>query len=287
MSDILERIKGLSAEPEPVEPTEEPESIDVTDETEEVEEVEELEEEQASEDEESEYDEESYFEIDGEEITLSQIRDWKSSGLRQSDYTKKTTAVSERNKSLDVKEAELATRFDNLNSKISELDSLLQEEEAKIDWEELAEDDPTEYLKQERKLKAKRAKLEAAKVEQGKVQQSKLQNETKLLLEKVPTWDKSDDERCLQYAQEIGLDLASVSDHSVYLALYEASKFRQLESKKPLTKKKVVKAPRAVKAIKGKAKARPTEMDEARGKLRKSGSKQDALAALKLMYRGN
>lgn len=293
MNDILERIKGLSAEPEPVEPTEEVESIDVTDdEVQEVEEsaeiVEESDEIESDDDvSDSEIDEESYFDIDGEEITLKQIREWQQSGLRQSDYTKKTTEVADKRKALEAREAELATLLNAYNSKISELDGLLSEQEASIDWEELAEDDPAEYLKQERKLKAKKAKLKAAQAERDKASQAKLQDETRLLLEKIPTWDKSDDERCMSYAQEIGLDLSKVDSHAVYLALYEASKFRQLESKTPQIKKKVAKAPKTIKAKKAQAKARPTEIEEAKSRLRQTGSKDDALAALKLMFRGN
>lgn len=40
------------------------------------------------------------FNIDGEDFTLDQIKEWKQNGLRQSDYTKKTQELAEQRKAL-------------------------------------------------------------------------------------------------------------------------------------------------------------------------------------------
>jgi hypothetical protein len=67
----------------------------------------------------------SEFDIDGEKVTLDQIKEWKNSGLRQSDYTKKTQEVANMRK-----EAEQALEIFNylktkpdLVQKLVELDS--------------------------------------------------------------------------------------------------------------------------------------------------------------------
>lgn len=65
-SDVTEQPEGVQAE---VETDVQPEGTDVTTEPE-------------------------VFEIDGEKYTLEQIREWKQSGLRQQDYTKKTQALA-------------------------------------------------------------------------------------------------------------------------------------------------------------------------------------------------
>jgi hypothetical protein len=42
------------------------------------------------------------FNIDGEEFTVDQIKEWKQNGLRQADYTKKTQELAEQRKALKV-----------------------------------------------------------------------------------------------------------------------------------------------------------------------------------------
>ena len=295
-NDILERIKALnSTEDRPATTDEEIEAVDVSDEDTlsdevEVDEVEELEQEEEAQPEALSDEEESYFDIDGEEITLSQIREWKEGNLRQSDYTRKTTEVADQRKALDAKSLQQDAAMQSLNDNVTALDSLIAEEEASIDWDELADEDPAEYLKQERKLKAKKAKLVKAKADQKDLFNAKLAEESNILIGKIPAWSDpavrdSEFKAALEYATSIGMDLSGVSDHRVYLSLVQASKFNAIDSKKALTAKKVRKAPRAVKAIKGKSKAKPSEMQDAKNRLRSSGSESDALAAIKLLQR--
>ena len=282
--EILQRIKALSSTEDPAgTPEEELETVDVTDDIEN--EVEELEDEEQAEDETIDDEEESFFDIDGEEITLSQIREWKQGGLRQSDYTKKTTEVADQRKALDAKSLQQDAALKSLNDKVDALDSLISEEEASVNWDELAEDDPAEYLKQERKLKAKKAKLKEAKAQQKTQFDAKLAEESNILISKIPAWSDpkvmdKEFKAALEYASSMGMDLTGVSDHRIYLNLVKASKFDELDSKKALTAKKVRKAPKAVKAVKGRAKARPSDLQDAKTRLRKTGSKADAVNAI-------
>ena len=85
----------------------------------------------------------------------------------------------------------------------------------------------------------------------------------------------------LDYAKEIGLDVSGYTDHRQFMALVHASKFKAIDGKKSITAKKVRNAPRAVKATKGKAKPRATDIEAAKLKLRNSGSKRDAVAAIR------
>ena len=297
--DIVERIKSLGQPDSPVEqPEEEPREVDVSEEDTlsdelETEEFEEAESEELDESE-QEYDgEESYFEIDGEEITLSQIKEWKDSGLRQSDYTRKTQEAAELRKEAEARIKQADTMAEALSDKISELEGIIQGEEATTDWEELLEDDPSEYLRRQRQIDAKKAKLAEAKAQKQSRIQAKAAEESKLLISKMPTWSdpevqKKDIDACLKYAESIGFkseDFQTMTDHRVILALVQASKQAAIETNKPLVKKKVAKVPKAIKPVKGKVKARPTEMEEAKKRLKKSGSKDDALAALKLFYK--
>lgn len=47
------------------------------------------------------------YEIDGEKITIDQIKEWKQNGLRQSDYTKKTQELAQQRKELEALGTEL------------------------------------------------------------------------------------------------------------------------------------------------------------------------------------
>lgn len=42
------------------------------------------------------------FNIDGEEITLDQIKEWKADGLRQADYTRKTQEIAEQRRQIEA-----------------------------------------------------------------------------------------------------------------------------------------------------------------------------------------
>ena len=128
--DIVERIKNIGAEPEPA-----PTGANVDDNTddEEYEVVEELEEEAEEVHEEAE--EELFYELDGEEVSLNQLKEWKSNGLMQSDYTRKTQALADERKALEAKLSKINEMESQFNDKISALDALLGNEEAEIDWE--------------------------------------------------------------------------------------------------------------------------------------------------------
>jgi len=294
-NEILEKIKALNSSSDLPETTEEEiEAVDVSSDTlsdeVEVDEVEELEQEEGAEAEAIDETEESYFDINGVETSLTQILEWQQGNLRQSDYTKKTTSVAEKDKALEAKSLKLDAALASMNEQVEALSGIISEEEANINWDELADDDPAEYLKQERKLKAKKAKLKDAKSQQKEQFNAKLAEESEILIGKIPAWSDtqvrdSEFKAALEYASSIGMDLSGVSDHRVYLSLVQASKFNAIDSNKALTAKKVRKAPTAIKATKGKAKARPSEMEDAKARLRRTGSKMDAVNAIKQLKR--
>jgi hypothetical protein len=211
----------------------------------------------------------------------------------QSDYTRKTQALADERKTLETKLGQISEMESLFNDKISALDALIGNEEAEVDWEELAEHDPSEYLRKQRAIEAKKAKLSEAKQAKQKQKQLKATEESQKLLSKLPTWSdpevqKKEVNMTLRAMESVGYsndDLDNEVDHRLYLLAVKAAKYDELQAKKPTVKKKVAKAPKTVKAVKGKSKGRPTEIEEAKARLKKSGSKQDALAALKLLYK--
>jgi len=298
--EILERIKALNAAPEldgdnldaPTETAEGeldaeadinasviPDGVEET-------EIEELDEGSTDEDSTTNDGEESYFDIEGEETSLSQILEWRDGGLRDADYRNKTTAVAEKRKDLERKESTIDESIAELGTTISELRGIIQAEEASINWDELADEDPAEYLKQQRKLDAKKAAIKTAESKQQKQLNDKMAEESNILISKMEGWSdekvmNSEFQAAVDYAKTIGLSLSGVSDHSLYMALVDASKYKALKAKKAGTVQKVREAPKVVRATKGRPKAKQTDFEAAKARLQKTGSKSDAVAAIR------
>lgn len=241
--------------------------------TEEVADVSEEETEETTEEEESESegvedeDEEeelTAIEIDGEEVTLDQIGEWKKEakdgGLRLSDYTKKTMALAEDRK----KVVSLNTK---LEDSIAELEALIESGDS-VDLDELWEVDPAAARKHEKKLENRKKALEAAKRKGKEVDAVKLQEESSKLRDSLPEWfnkdgslneqQKKDAVLIQKYAKKIGVspdDLAGFTDHRIILALLDGAKYHDVKGK-------------AGKAIKVKKKSNGTSKTKAAPKKR-------------------
>ena len=141
---------------------------------------------------ESDQSEELFFDLDGEEVSVSQIKEWKQNGMLQSDYTKKRQVDAEKAKEVEAKSAQLDEALESYKGKISEVEKILAETHESIDWDYLRDNDPSEYLKQ-KELDDKRVKVaEKAKEELKTLQEqdfnNRVANEQKALLEALPEW---------------------------------------------------------------------------------------------------
>lgn len=244
-------------------------------------------------------EEESYFDIDGEEITLDQIREWKRGFLRESDYTQKTQALSSERKEIEGIKQKQAEKLEKLDTTISELESLLQTEEESIDWDELIETDPSQYLKLQKQQKARRDKIDAVKqkreAEMAKAREEYLNQQASKLRELIPDWiddggnytESMSNEipNIHSYLQSKALgpdDINQVVDARLWAVFRDASRYNAIKDKKPTVDRQLKKAPKVIKPTKGGRKAvRPSHVDEAAKKFRQSGSERDALAYLK------
>ena len=299
---ILERIKAARSEAEPVEPTEDDqaddESIGAELEAESEEDViyEESENDEEDATAEPEDEEESTYLIGDEEITLEGLKALKEGNLRQSDYTKKTTELAEQRKALEAKAAKTDSLQSKLSESINDLQSQIDSELENVDWEELADEDPGEFLKMQKRIEKKQASIAKAKQQQQELLQAKAAEESKLLANKMTSWHgekgeanrKADTDLALKYASQIGLnesDLAGIVDHRLYVALIDAAKYQSLKTKAPAIKKKVSKAPKVTPTNKA-AKRKLSKVEESRNRLRKTGSDQDARAAIKAYLGG-
>lgn len=209
---------------------------------------------ETSESENEETQEDVFYEIDGEEIPVDQILEWKNGHLRLSDYTKKTQELATQKKSLAADYAQ------KLDAYVKTFEEIVLEDQKSIDWDELREIDPSEYLKQKEIQEKRLSALKKAKAESGGLNESnrkeKQAEETQKLFEAMPGWTDAkgvvnakivNDEFALmgQYAASLGYtaeEMQNMLDHRQYVALLKAAKFDALKTKAPNKIKKVVKA---------------------------------------------
>lgn len=231
---------------------------------------------------EPESDEESVYLIGDEEITLKELKELRSGSLRQSDYTRKTQELAEQRKEIEAKAATLDKAIAALDERVSDLDSELKTEFDAVNWEELAEYDPSEYLKKQNALKKKEQKLQKAKDDRLAAMQMKAREEANLLFSKTSAADRAEQEKVISQAVKVAKEMGysdaeinSLIDHRFYLMALKVAKYDELMAKKPEIEKKVAKTPKVTPATKQVAK-KTSAFDEAKAKLRQTGSKLDA-----------
>ena len=202
-----------------------------------------------------------YYEINGKEYTAEDIKALENGNLMQSDYTKKTQAIA--------KEAEVLAEERNLleadKAKVSDLAAQLEvlvAEDAEIDWAELKEYEPDEYIKQKEKADSRAAKLAEVKANQQPQQQAMTVEDQQALIKANPQWltdGKQDAENkeyvkdmnmIVNYAATIGLsvqDVQAMNKAGHWFAMLDAAKYAEQKSKGSVLKKKVRKAPKVSK----------------------------------------
>ncbi len=97
-------------------------------------------------------DEELLYEIDGEEVTLGQLREWKAGGLREADYTKKTEEVAKDRNEVQSQFAKVKSDREGLEARMEFMTQASEKFEKLILGgpvdEALLDDDPSEYMRQ-------------------------------------------------------------------------------------------------------------------------------------------
>lgn len=153
-------------------------------------EAEESEETEDNEDENSEKEEVLYIDLDGEEVSLDQIKEWKSNGLMQADYTRKTQTLADDRKLLETDTSLLSTALEEVRNLTAELEAEITSED-EVDMEKLREDDLEEYVERKERKEKRDAILAKSKkslaVTEG-VSKEDVAAEQSKLIEIYPEW---------------------------------------------------------------------------------------------------
>lgn len=177
-------------------------------------------------------------------------------------FTRKTTELSNKDKARAKEHsdamASVKQREEDLLALTETLEGLLEEES--LD-DNLIDDDPSEYLKQEKRINERKAKIKNARksvLDRRERQLKTTASQEFAQLKEVMGWDTQEKviagfNEISDYALSIGMsgdDVKSIYNHRIYQALSDAAKFRDLQAKMEDTVKEVKKAPQSVKSKK-------------------------------------
>ena len=299
-------------ETEEAQPTEEEESQPVEeDESFEEESEEEAEEESEEESEETDGEEEELYAVtvNGEEVAVS-LDELLSGYSRQSDYTRKTQEVANDRKEMEALQQQYNSEVQQIQQERQQYMEALTniiagqgselEKFANINWDELRETDPIEYVTtreryretQERIQSMQHQQAQTAQAQQAQMNQARhemLKVERGKLVEALPEWDEPGTQKELAntlqtYAKTQGFtqeELSELIDHRSILVLLKAHKYDQLQksdvkSKKLKNKPKLVRAGSGTSTKKSDKSKRTAQMKRLQG----SGHIDDASALL-------
>ena len=304
--ETLETEEAQPTEEEESQPAEEDESLE--EESEEEEEVEEAEEESEETDEEE--GEVLYaVTVNGEEREVN-LDELLSGYSRQSDYTRKTQEIANDRKEMESLQEQYNSQMATIQQERQHYMDALQgiianssegiSKYSDVDWENLKETDPIEYVTKREELRQSQEKVQAMQQEQYQTQQRHQQETQKMrtqvvqeeygkLVEKLPEWGNEAKQKEIasgirSYASSQGFtdeELNSLTDHRSLLVLMKAQKFDQLQksdvkSKKLKNKPRVVRAGTGTSSKKTDKSKRTAQMKRLRG----SGRIDDATALL-------
>lgn len=262
----------------------------------------------------SEVTEDDEFDFAGERIKASQLKEWRESGLRMADYTKKTQELAQAKREW---EEEKAREADSFRRKMEErlaavadtsINALKQFES--VDWDKLRQDDPYTYQsmwvdyqrEKERALVNQReiAKhLEEERERNSSAKQERLKREAEEAIRLIP--ELGDPEKApklmsemAEYLKGVGMtkeEMEAIESSKAYVVIMDAMRYKKLSQQKDtLIKQKKPVITKVVKPGSTTAKATAVDRDvkqlnEQRAQLRKSGSLRDAANLLNTMVR--
>ena len=309
--EILDRIKAVRGNAEPNEPTEELIAVEVKpDEAETIEEVEAPAEtvteeaepvELAAAEEPEDNTEELFLDLDGEEVNLNTVRDWKNGSMMQADYTRKTQALADERKTFEAEKLSFSDKTTQLDEAITGLqvhvDSFSDTEIDGMSLEELRDIDPGQYLKvTEQQAKRKQA-LKDAKGVKASQSDADMKASAKVNLNEVvannPQWLKDDkktkafdDDMAMVNTYLDGLGYTEATKAGILTSgqgqvFLDAARFHANKSSNASIKKKVRKVP-VITRPGGASKSVATKaLETARENHKRLGTPQTALALRK------
>lgn len=234
--------------------------------------------------------------VDGQEVEVTQ--DELLNGYsRQQDYTKKTMELAEQRKQAEQIANQVQQQYQAKIEAMAQALGQSLDSQKDIDWQQLLDSDPVQYLKQRHLFEQRQAAFGEAQAERQRLaeqaqrdnhaqMQTRIQTEQQELLAKLPDWKdevkaKAEKEQLRTFLESNGYkadEIGQVVDHRAIILARKAMLFDQIIAQQKETNKKVEKLPPKVErpGVSG-----GNEIDgrsSAMQKLSRSGKVEDAAA---------
>lgn len=219
----------------------------------------------------------------------------EKSGLRQSDYTKKTQALAEQRKGYEAELAKVQQERSQLEVLLPQLVAELQAEitpEVMQQLEALRDVDPTAYLVEKDRIALVQGRIQAAKDEQkrlseiradeqAKAHKERLQAEGQMLMEALPEWKKpevrnKESAEIREYGISMGFsadEMNLISDHRAIQVFRDAMQANRAKSNQPKARTRVKTAKAGTSNV-----PKKSALTVAQKRLKETGSVRDASA---------
>ena len=235
--------------------------------------------------------------VSGQELEVS-LDELKAGYSRDSDYRQKTHTLGMEKRDLEGQKNSLRqtydTRLSELNDLISTADQFVKNKQGGQDLAKLYQEDPTEASRLDFELRQESSRIESLKSKAREVQsqqyESYLETQKELAVTKIPEFsdpNKADNFKLSMRntLRDYGFndqEIGSLADHRFLMVAKDAMSFKSRTDKRPIASKKVVNAPKVLKA--GVARSDVSSgREQVRNKintLRKSGHIKDAQSAI-------
>lgn len=198
-----------------------------------------------------------YYDIDGEEVSSDQLKEWKSNGLMQADYTRKTQELADSRKEFEAEREALTGKQSKLSEQLATLEVIINEDSLSDEQiQEMREYEPEKYIEHIEKQSKRKEFLKEAKASATPKSKVNVQEEQAKLIKANPQW--LNDGKATEAYQN---DMTALSDYytdngftqeqviavneSALLAqaVIDAARFKATNVKKAVVEKRVRKAP--------------------------------------------
>jgi hypothetical protein len=256
------------------------------------------------------------IQVDGKPVELkkSELADYYKNGLRQADYTRKTMETAEQRKAAEAEASKAREERQKYAAGLQHAQAVLLSQlndQSQINWHQLREDNPQEFLKQWHLFSERQAKLQQLQGQNQQLQAielqeakrnlvSALQKEHQAVLDKLPEW--KDEKKALAEKQAIAKELIDrgfpeqmvfgerdpdgapnlrnpgLADHRILLMARDAMLYRQMMGKAKEAAAKVTNLPQKVERPGGGEVSALDGRTAAMKRLGQTGSVRDAAA---------
>jgi len=214
-----------------------------------------------------------YYDIDGEEVSSDQLKEWKSNGLMQADYTRKTQELADSRKEFEAERETLTGKQSKLSEQLATLEAMINEDSLSDEQiAEMREYEPEKYIEHIERQSKRKEFLKEAKKNAKPVSNVNVQEEQAKLIKANPQWlsegkateaYQNDMTALSDYYTENGFTQEQVdqvnSSSLLAQAVIDAARFKATNIKKAVVEKRVRKAPVSTKP---KAQATNVKTDE-------------------------